>query len=381
MGFSRNKKVVFEYLNKIYRNKRMDVNELYDYVWKDLGISLVDFYYMIFLGKEYIKKEQITELEGVFGKLIDYRFEKKVSNINYCERNSGLINRLYEFSKMGELSGSELLGYLKENFNYAPVNLKTRIEMLMKYDVFDYQVIVNLMEIYVKIQECVRYNGVGQSHIKQPSEQKIKESSDVIAEFIESGFSYKKFFAQKHLKYDDITMHLSLVERKNPELYNLYLDYIKLREDYVRREILPKVPELVSKIKNGIVMTDGRKREFDVLDFYLLIGDTFLDDFIDLFKKSNPDPDDNRVISRFYSGECIDRFGRYAIKPRKLNALFNSYIEMYGNVVDDNIKIEILTYLYQNQIPVTIKTFKVAVKRYFENSLCSDENKFINVLN
>ena len=67
MGFSRNKKVVFEYLNKIYRNKRMDVNELYDYVWKDLGISLVDFFYLIFLGKVYIKKEQITEFEGVFG--------------------------------------------------------------------------------------------------------------------------------------------------------------------------------------------------------------------------------------------------------------------------------------------------------------------------
>lgn len=373
MEVKRDKEFLVKYLNHIYvKSRKMEFSELCDYFNKNLDLSLVDFHYMIFLGDKYFNDNSKEKLNSLLNKLIDYKFGEGVNIskkgggndkcVKYYEKNIALINGLLELSKRDDLQGDELLRYFRDKLHYNPSKLKLRIDKFIKYSIVSKQEIIDLMMLYANLKEAV-YNE--RPEIK-PNKEKLFESSTIVEDFIESGMSIFRYCIERYMRKDDFSYALRTVKRYNTDLYNLYLNYCTLREEYVKEEVFSKKDEMVEKIQNGVLLENGEKREFDILDYYSLMRSMDIIEFYKIYRKYSNDDNENKIIAKFCR---IDWKGEQTYRVKTIKALMKAEIEFDGYKVDDDAKVAILDYLYSREIPISQRTFRTAVRRYFTNTL------------
>ena len=145
-------------------------------------------------------------------------------------------------------------------------------------------------------------------------------------------------------------------------------------------------------IKNGIE-ENGIKREFDLLDYNMLFSNKYFDEInkydngirhiTNIARKMLSSKDYilfKRSICKYQAGVINnERIIDYILEDRteydcKKDENGN-LIKGTGYTVSQEIKEKIINYLINNNIPTNIKTYKVALKRYLNNTLVMEEDK------
>lgn len=360
------------FINILRQDKILEIEELHNYVIKELKMNICEFSTKLENTYKYghLDREQKIKLDEINQRLLTYLEENKRENSiprnAYYNKYHDLIEKLKKLSTMENLEGSELATYLKEEFNYTAVNLRDRIKVLRKHDFLTNEELESLSRIYIKVKGDHKRKASEVCIPPKPfSDEELMNFSINIEEFIESGktpFEYRNNKG-KSLTSEQVNIRLKYLEKYNPELYKEYIDYIKAREIYLKRTVMETKNYLIDKIENGIPLKDGQKRNFDILDYYLLI-DIPLADYLALFKANSTDNKQIRTLSIFYQQNSPKELSNKEI----LNFL-NCEFRRNNVDISEEIKLETLNYLYQYRIPITAQTIRVAIDRYISNTL------------
>lgn len=201
----------------------------------------------------------------------------------------------------------------------------------------------------------------------------IDDAKKMINDFINSKFyvidEYRCFIGQRK---SQIKYNLKLVEEYDEKLYSKYLK----RQEKGLKILEEKTIQLLGYLKDGMV---DENREFDVIDYYNIIGIDLkvLKEFVVNYKGLNSD--DSYKVIRFLASS----YSKENIGP---NLLLNTEIEVdckldtegnpirgTGFVVPREIREDAVLYLKENNLPLTDINFTALVKRFVR------ENKQIKV--
>lgn len=211
----------------------------------------------------------------------------------------------------------------------------------------------------------------------QEKEELLSKAKRLIKDFIGNYLSSKEeFCASNNIDISYFDRCLALVERTDEGLYRIYLSKIETTL-FEKRELLkPKVALLLSCIKNGIPVDENTRREFDLIDYYQIIGEPFEDiaDAADEFLISQ----DPNIIRAFVSPNFIrnDIYQNRTVLPLTPNGV-SKMLDGSHTVKKDGIVREITSaekqyvvdFLNSHSIPISEKTYSIAMRRYLKGQL------------
>ena len=135
--------------------------------------------------------------------------------------------------------------------------------------------------------------------------------------------------------------------------------------------LLNKVNSIADNIINGIELEDGRKRNFEILDYFLSTKLDF-NDFINLYNKNrNIDIESLIAIKTFFAKNKLTN--KLNIK-QELDGTTIFMIDDSPYEVSKEEKQAVLNYLRFKDIPLYIKVYKQALKRYVNGDLIIDNS-------
>ncbi len=361
------------FINILRKDKVLEIDDLYKYVSRELKMEVCEFSTKLENAYKYgqLDREQKIKLDEINQKLLTYskenRRENSIPRNIYYDKYRDLIEKLKVLSTMENLGGLELAASLKEELNYTAVNLQDRIKVLRKHDFLTNDELESLSRIYTKIKNSYKEKSseVCIPPTKTLSNEELMNFSTIIEEFMESGKNLLEY------RYDKGTLitpkkfnaKLKYIEKYTPELYKEYIDYTQERKNYLKRIVMETINYLIDKIENGIPLEDGQKRDFDILDYYLLIDIPFAD-YVAFFKANSTNNTQIKLLGTFYKENSSKEL------PNKEILKFLNYKFRRNNMdISEEIKLEILNYLYQYRIPITAATIRVEIDRYVSNTL------------
>ena len=164
---------------------------------------------------------------------------------------------------------------------------------------------------------------------------------------------------------------LSMLEVRDNDLY------LKIKEKIIALKgqryavLLNKVTSIADNIINGIELEDGRKRNFEILDYFLSTKLDF-NDFINLYNKNrNIDIESLIAIKTFFAKNKLTN--KLNIK-QELDGTTIFMIDDSPYEVSKEEKQAVLNYLRFKDIPLYIKVYKQALKRYVNGDLIIDNS-------
>ena len=164
---------------------------------------------------------------------------------------------------------------------------------------------------------------------------------------------------------------LSMLEVRDNDLY------LKIKEKMIALKgqryavLLNKVNSITDNIINGIELEDGRKRNFETLDYFLSTKLDF-NDFINLYNKNrNIDIESLKAIKTFFAKNKLTN--KLNIK-QELDGTTIFMIDDSPYEVSKEEKQAVLNYLRFKDIPLYIKVYKQALKRYVNGDLIIDNS-------
>ena len=157
----------------------------------------------------------------------------------------------------------------------------------------------------------------------------------------------------------------------NPELYNYYLNEINRREKIFEDNIILSGKQLIEKMDNGIVIENGKSREFDIIDYYLAVKVNPMKLFYIL----------KRVMAISEMGEFKNFARRYSqINDLSYTAIQKKFDDLVvynckndsdietGTIITDEQKFALISYFLENNIPITEETYYAGLLRYRDNT-------------
>ena len=153
----------------------------------------------------------------------------------------------------------------------------------------------------------------------------------------------------------------------------------QVTEHKIDREI--KIENLVEMIKKGITLTNGNHRKFDLLDYYQVTNIPLVE--LPKIAKDKVSKSDFRFLLYFINQNKND----YNIDGSFLKKIYdekyvvdveldenNRPIFGTGREITKGEKQDIVMYLSRNRIPLTKRTYSIAMRRYIDGELIMNKN-------
>ena len=210
------------------------------------------------------------------------------------------------------------------------------------------------------------------------NDKKMQIANKVINSFINCTISDIDVFCKKtKIPTSTFYSYLNLVKENNHILYNKYIYKCSITKQRSFIYMLSTTKTLIFYLKNGI-QENNNVREFNLLDYYLLtkIDQNTILDFLNKYDKDNV----------YLFNEFREKYKDIKLLSSKdiKNILSNKdYIENYFDNIIPNIYHEIskknkeivLNYLKERGIPLYDILYTIALKKYLNERLLSNNNE------
>lgn len=203
-----------------------------------------------------------------------------------------------------------------------------------------------------KDKKIVREEQLRKEKIKLLQEH-LPQSKLLVSKFIESDcMTIRDFCLENNIKNkEEFEKYVEIVREGDESLYQDYSNKISKCQSLRYATIVNKLKVMAFLINNGIE-ENGKKRDFDLIDYYLNINLSLKNAYDIIVKELN---------SRDYMKLKI--FIRNNLPYSKPNPA------VIKGIIGDGKKEEILNYLKQNNIPANMKTYNLVAFRYREGLL------------
>lgn len=213
--------------------------------------------------------------------------------------------------------------------NHINPNTKEICDKLKSYIADAYKVI-NANE-RIKRQEELK-NRLEQKRMEQKTKL-LSTAKDIVNKFIESDTkTIKEFCDLLNVDEKTFTKYVEIIKEYDPNLFNRYMEKTTEISNRSYAIIMSKAKSIIDKIKNGVELEDGTKRNFTIIDYYLTTK-LNLDELFNLIKKD-------------LSAADVRAFRNFASKNKNLQLWGEKRVENYydmditvGNKFDENNKI------------------------------------------
>lgn len=338
--------------------------------------------------KFFVKQKEVDQSENSD----EIEEEKPFVIIPFKERIK-IIERLENIN-----DEEEIVQFLKDNrvrpSNFSGANLHDLIVTYYpeKYDELYTQITkkINIYrknyadekEIEIKKEGVAKRNAI----IEEKRKKKLPFAHDVIQKFIESpNMKIKEFCYNEDIDPKIFSKSVNLVKEFDSNLYLKYSEKVENAQSQRFAIIVSKLNQIVSGIRNGIIMQNGDQRNFDIIDYYMIQKFN-----VDVVKNISAEA----LNERDYN--CLNQFiikNKIAEKNAPLNIKMilsettivdckkdkngNLLIET-GRMIKEEEKLSVIEFMKSNHIPLNKRTYNVAFRRYLKNQLFDPKDKYKN---
>lgn len=215
---------------------------------------------------------------------------------------------------------------------------------------------------------------------KKENAEKLPRAIKLISIFLNdrNNISIEEYCKIKNTSIDTFNEYVEILKNNDSELYYLYLKKIELLQNQTLNNNLEKIKLIILYIKNGIEEY-GQVRDFDIID-YFTIFDIKLDKILKM-AKDHFSKEDYIVLAKFVdknisgiknSAIFVNQVMKDKIVIRNENKALRVFTE---EILEEETKKDIIDYLKEHNVPINIKTFNTALKRYKQGILNITKDK------
>ena len=359
--------------------------------------------------------EKFIESDGIVGNII---LEFKLSP-------KQIVNYVYEYSRKILAEEKSILSKIgkkskKASYSFVFNKLKTLntaeeiISLLnscgidldyLKQHIHSYLIVYDKEENYEKAQEMLLEKlKIYSKYLSQRKAEERKETKEVkerkneeenledatkyVSMFIDSKefHSVKAFCSFAKIDESTFNNYVNIIKNRNQELYEKYKETTERNRTQsfaIHASIFKKI---VSMLKNGIE-ENGVKRKFDILDYYQNTKLSFNN--LTTIAVRICSKQELNLLKRFIKDNSKYTTGVAHIEEKimKEKVEVNHQLDKNGmpipgtgEIFDDESKIKIINYLKENNIPLNMKTYTLARRRYTNGTLIIESKNKAKVL-
>lgn len=358
--------------------------------------------------------EKFIESEGIVGELVsEFKLSpKQIGNYaaKYYEYNIENQNQekkkfdkkkaiySYTFDKLKEKNTKEEIISLLDSCEIK--NLKSYINsyliVYIKPNTFEeYKkeegTILKKLEIYSKYlsqKKEKEKQKIEEEEMKQKEEDNLEDAIKYISMFIDAKefHSIKAFCSFAKIDESTFNNYVNIIKKRNQELYEKYKETTErnIKQNFAINASI--VRKIVSMLKNGIE-ENGVKRKFDILDYYQNTKLSFNN--LTTIAVRICSKQELNLLKRFIKDNSKYAAGVTHIEETimKEKVEVNHRLDKNGmpipgtgEIFDDESKIKIINYLKENNIPLNMKTYTLARRRYTNGTLIIESKNKAKVL-
>lgn len=363
------------------------------------------YIYEKFIESEGIVGELVSEFKlspKQIGKYAAKYYEYNIANQNQEKKKFDKKKSIYSytFDKLKEKNTKEEIISLLDSCGISIKNLKSYINsyliVYIKPNTFEEykkeeEMILKKLEIYSKYlsqKKEKEKKKIEEEEIKQKEEDNLEDAIKYISMFIDAKefHSIKAFCSFAKIDESTFNNYVNIIKKRNQELYEKYKETTErnIKQNFAINASI--VRKIVSMLKNGIE-ENGVKRKFDILDYYQntkLSFDNLTKIAIQICSKQ-----ELNLLKRFIKDNSKYAAGVMHIEETimKEKVEVNHQLDKNGmpipgtgKIFDDESKIKIINYLRKNNIPLNMKTYTLARRRYINGMLEIKTEKNVKVL-
>lgn len=303
-------------------------------------------------------------------------FYKKISNERgYQKGTENVTNKYFEiFEALSDTDNEiKILKILKENIDYLENKKINTQDQLNKY-IYSYrpkeETLKEELEQKLQIIETIKFenNWINQEKINIEYEN-IK---NCILEYIDKDIDKKDFCKEKNISNETFENYLKIMKKENKPIYDLYIKKAFLINKKKEQELIKKIPEIIELLK------EGNNKKFNLLEYYLMTNIP-----IKRFEEICKEEIKNKNLDQIDYAKYISKFitknkNKKEYTEKEINTLLTNerniidfktdengnFIEGTGRELTLEEKEEIITFLKENNVPITRTTFNLAIANY-----------------
>ena len=238
---------------------------------------------------------------------------------------------------------------------------------------------LSALKSYKNEQKGIRIKENNLKSEKEKLKQIQEEASNIIILYLkEKNISFMDFLIKYNITEEIFNDYLKSVMYNNEELYKKYLDVRDKKEQEYKNELDNIIKEIGNRLMNGYE-ENGIKREFDIIDYYL-ITKIPLPILYSLAEKKLPNKQSVKIKdmkNKYIDSEKYNSLDEKSILEEKRIVGIKrdsngKMIEGSGREITSKEKERILNYLKKNEISINRMTYKAALNRYLNGFLTFD---------
>lgn len=348
------------------------------------------------LAKEFkVSPKQIGKYAA---KYYEYNIENQNQGKKKFDKKKAIYS--YTFDKLKEKNTKEEIISLLDSCGISIKNLKSYINsyliVYIKPNTFEEykkeeEMILKKLEIYSKYlsqKKEKEKEKIEEEEIKQKEEDNLEDAIKYISMFIEAKefHSVKAFCSFAKIDESTFNNYVNIIKNRNQELYEKYKETTERNRTQSFAIHASIVKKIVLMLKNGIE-ENGVKRKFDILDYYQNTKLSF--DNLTTIAVRICSKQELNLLKRFIKDNSKYTTGVMHIEETimKEKVEVNHQLDKNGmpipgtgEIFDDESKIKIINYLRKNNIPLNMKTYTLARRRYTNGTLIIESKNKVKVL-
>lgn len=206
------------------------------------------------------------------------------------------------------------------------------------------------------------------------NKKELAIAKEILIDFIKSKMKEKEYLELNNIESGVFQRYKRILEACDPDTYKFYRERKEFQnwDSYIRYGLTVK--SLLNDINKGIGTGDN-KREFDILDYYLMYNAP-LDELSRAIEYKDRDINyaDYLRLRQFISSHMEDKV-LDVDKTLQTNLEIDSKrdnrgypIPGTGRVINKEERENIIFYLEEKSVPLTNETYRIALKRYIEGT-------------
>ena len=326
-------------------------------------------------SKKYLKAEDIVLSQNSKKKPGFFFVFQKLKTLNNEQEIFSLLDSCgIDVEYLKSQIPNYLVGYEKsENYEKVKEILQERIKIYFKYS---------------SLRKEKERQKIKEAKARQNEEENLKDATKYISMFIDAKefHSIKAFCSFAKIDESTFNNYVNIIKNRNQELYEKYKEKTErnTKQHFVIHASIVK--KIVSMLKKGIEENET-KRKFDILDYY---QNTKLD-FSSLTKIAIQicSKQELNLLKRFIKDNSKYTTSVVHIEEKIMKEKVEVHHQLdkngmpipgTGEIFDDESKIKIINYLRENNIPLNMKTYTLARRRYINGMLEIKTEKNVKVL-
>lgn len=238
------------------------------------------------------------------------------------------------------------------------------------------------INLYKQYMENLNNNKTIEEQNNINNERKLHLAQAIIKKYIDDEDLLVDDFCNKYeIDRNEFYKYLGIIKKQDINLWNLYNSKTEKVKKKIYAILHQKIDQITKNIKFGIE-ENGIRRPFNILDYYLITNMT-AKEMLYICQNSIPE-NELWIIEKFFEE---NKDGMSHNENEKRNILKETHIvdcqldennELMietGRVFTDEEKMMIFNYLSSNKIPINLKTYGLAYKKYLDGTLEINSHK------